>query len=209
VTPSGVAPASAASAASAAALQVITADPVLRSRIERALATELRSGPLVVTTDVTGVAGLRVAQPAARVVVVGVRRAQVAAALDAGADAVLAGLIRPAELRARVRVLARRTESRWTVGALVLDTRARTALLDGADLGLPRREFALLCCLASAPGRVFSKAELLRSCWETGACSPSSRTLERQAARLRRRLGRHAPMLVTVWGIGYRLDEPA
>jgi DNA-binding response OmpR family regulator len=195
--------------ANAAALQVIAADPVLRARIERALATEPSGGPLVVTTDAAGVAALRAAHPAARVLVVGVRRAQVAAALDAGADAALAGLIRPAELRARVRVLAHRAERRWSVGALVLDTRARVALLDGADLGLPRREFALLCCLASAPGRVFSKAELLRSCWEEGVCSPSSRTLERQAARLRRRLGRHAPMLVTVWGIGYRLDEPA
>jgi DNA-binding response OmpR family regulator len=198
-----------ANATRATALQVVASDPALRARIERALATEPPSGQLVVTTEVTGVAALRDAQPAARVLVVGVRRAQVAAALDAGADAVLAGLIRPAELRARVRVLARRTESRWTVGALVLDTRARIALLDGVDLGLPRREFALLCCLASAPGRVFPKAELLRSCWEAGACSPSSRTLERQAARLRRRLGRHAPMLVTVWGIGYRLDEQA
>ena len=141
-----------ASAASAAALSVIAADPLLGARIERALATEPLSGPVVVTTDVTGVAALRAAAPAARVLVVGVRRAQVAAALDAGADAVLAGPLRPAELRARVRVLARRAETRWTMGALVLDTRARVALLDGADLGLPRREFALLCCLASAPG---------------------------------------------------------
>jgi two-component system, OmpR family, response regulator TctD len=157
---------------------------------------------------VTAIAAMRAAAPAGRVLVVGVRRAQVAVALDAGADAVLAGPLRPAELRARVRVLTRRAETRWSVGALVLDTRARVALLDGADLGLPRREFALLCALASAPGRVFSKSELLRSCWEAGACSPSSRTLERQAARLRRRLGPHAPMLVTVWGIGYRLDGP-
>ena len=54
-----------------------------------------------------------------------------------------------------------------------------------------------------------TKAELLRSCWGAGAGPPASRTLERHAARLRRRLGRHAPMLVTVWGVGYRLDEPA
>jgi DNA-binding response OmpR family regulator len=121
---------------------------------------------------------------------------------------VLAGPVRPAELRARVRALARVAETRWTVGTLVLDTRGRVALLDGAALALPRREFALLCCLASSPGRVFSKAELLRSCWGAGAGPPASRTLERHAARLRRRLGRHAPMLVTVWGVGYRLDEP-
>ena len=141
--------------------------------------------------------------------VVGVRRTQVAAALDAGADAVLTGPLRPAELRARVRALERRRETCWTVGPLAIDTRARVVRIDGADLGLPRREFALLRCLASAPGRVFTKAELLSTCWDAGACSQSSRTLERHAARLRRRLGRHGSMLVTVWGIGYRLDEPA
>jgi DNA-binding response OmpR family regulator len=63
--------------------------------------------------------------------------------------------------------------------------------------------------LASEPGRVFTKAELLRSCWERGDDRARSRTLERHAARLRRRLGRHGPMLVTVWGVGYRLDALA
>jgi DNA-binding response OmpR family regulator len=54
---------------------------------------------------------------------------------------------------------------------------------------------------------VFTKAELQRSCWDSGA-SAESRTLERHAARLRRKLGSHAAMLVTVWGVGYRLDAP-
>ena len=67
---------------------------------------------------------------------------------------------------------------------------------------------ALLCCLAREPGRVVTKAELLRSCWDPGDAGAHSRTLERHAARLRRRLGRHGQMLVTVWGVGYRLDAP-
>jgi DNA-binding response OmpR family regulator len=187
---------------------LIAADAVLGARIERALAAQTLE-PVVVTTDVAGLPALRAEHPAAWLLVVGGARAHVAAALDAGADAVLPGPLRAAELRARVRALARRGETRWAIGALAIDTRAHLALLDGVDLRLPRREFALLRCLASAPGRVFTKAELLATCWAPGSCSPSSRTLERHAARLRRRLGRHAPMLVTVWGIGYRLDEPA
>jgi two-component system, OmpR family, response regulator len=161
-----------------------------------------------VAADIAGLAPLRAAHPAAVLLVVGVRRAQAAAALDAGADAVLPGPPRPAELCARVRALARRSETRWTVGPLEIDTRARLARLGDGDLGLPRREFALLRALASAPGRVFTKAELLCTCWEAGACSPTGRSLERHAARLRGRLGCHGSMLVTVWGVGYRLDEP-
>lgn len=187
---------------------LVAADPALRVRIERALA----AAPLasaVVTADIAGLDASRAAHPGAAVLVVGVRRAQVAAALDGGADAVISGPLRLAELRARVRALERRRERSWTVGPLAIDTRGHVVRLEGADLSLPRREFALLRCLASAPGRVFTKAELLSSCWDAGTASPSSRTLERHAARLRRRLGRHGSMLVTVWGIGYRLDEPA
>jgi DNA-binding response OmpR family regulator len=186
---------------------LIVADATLRVQIEQALAAQTLDAPIV-TADLAGLVAVRAAHPAAAVLVVGVRRAQVAAALDTGADAVLPGPLRPAELCARVRALARRGETRWTVGPLEIDARARVARLGAADLGLPRREFALLLALAAAPGRVFTKAELLCSCWEAGACSPTSRTLERHAARLRGRLGRHASMLVTVWGIGYRLDEP-
>ena len=139
--------------------------------------------------------------------VVAVRRRQVGAALDAGADVAMAGPLRRAELPARVRALARRDTQPWDVGPLTLDRGARTAALDGVILALPAREYSLLCCLASAPGRTLSKGELLKTCWGT-TVSPA-RTLERHVARLRGRLGRHGAMLVTVWGIGYRLDAPA
>jgi two-component system OmpR family response regulator len=162
---------------------------------------------LIVATGEADVATLRALNPLAVLVVVAVRRASVTAALDAGADAVMPGPLRAAELRARVRGLERRRGGPVVVGPLTLDLRARRAVLDGAELHLPRREFALLHCLASAPGRAFTKAELLSSCW--GPVAAESRTLERHAARLRRRLGPRAPMLTTVWGIGYRLDEPA
>lgn len=187
-------------------MRVTTAgDRALRATLERALGAQA-VGSVIVTSDLGGLAALRAANPHAGVVIVAVRRAEVAAALDAGADVALAGLPRPAELAAHIRGIAQRTEARWIVGPLVLDRAARTVTVDGAAVSVPRREFALLCCLASAPGRVFTKAELLRSCWDAGAARARSRTLERHAARLRGRLGRHGSMLVTVWGVGYRLD---
>ena len=164
---------------------------------------------MIITRDLRGLAALRAANPGAGLVIVAVRRAEVASALDAGADIALAGRPRPAELNARIRALQRRIDAGWTVGPLVLDRAGGAVELDGAALKLSRHELTLLRCLASAPGRVFTKAELLASCWDAGSSSPQSRALERHAARLRRRLGPHGAMLVTVWGIGYRLDAPA
>jgi DNA-binding response OmpR family regulator len=187
-------------------VRVITGDPRLRAGIELALAPAPGAG-LIVTSELDGVGALRDADPAARVVVVAIRRSQVGAALDAGADMALDGPLRAAELRARVRALERAGGPPSNVGPLTLDRGGRTAALDGVPLRLPPREFSLLCCLACVPGRVFSKHELLESCW--GTTVSTSRTLERHAARLRGRLGRHGPMLVTVWGVGYRLDVPA
>jgi DNA-binding response OmpR family regulator len=187
-------------------VRLSVADPGLRARVSDALGAPV-PGSVIVTSDLRGLAALRAAEPRARLVIVAVARAEVATALDAGADAALAGELRPAELAARVRALTRRAQTRQAVGPLALDLRARSAAVDGRRLELPRREFTLLCALASDPGRVFTKAELLATCW--GTCAPGSRTLERHVARLRRRLGRRAAMLVTVWGVGYRLDAAA
>jgi DNA-binding response OmpR family regulator len=142
------------------------------------------------------------------IVVVGIPRGLIATALDAGADAALAGRPRPDELRARLRAIARRREPALRVGPLQMQPTARVAQLDGTALELGRREYDLLACLASSPGHVFTKDRLVRRCWPAAGRDPASRALERCVSRLRRRLGRHAPMLVTVWGIGYRFGEP-
>ncbi len=187
---------------------VRTTDPALAATLSRALRGQPCAG-VIVTDSLAGLATLRAAHPGAAIVIVTLRRSQVAAALDAGADCALAGSIRPAELRARVRTLARRAERQLRVGPLLLDAAARSVRLDGAALALPAREFEVLRCLASEPGRVFTKLELQRACWSATAPPAPSRTLERQVARLRGRLGRHRSMLVTVWAVGYRLDPPA
>ncbi|MCA1688886.1 MAG: winged helix-turn-helix domain-containing protein [Actinobacteria bacterium] len=90
------------------------------------------------------------------------------------------------------------------VGPIEIDTRARRATLAGQPLELTRREYELLVHLAGAPGRVFTKRELLDEVWAQPAGS-STRRLDAQVARLRRRLGEHRALLVTVWGVGYRL----
>jgi len=189
-------------------VRVIAADPALRDSLERAVAAS--AGPAIVTADPGGIASLRASHPAVPILAVLGHRAQITAALDAGADTVALTPLRPAELRARLRTLCRHpSDPRLRVGPVEVDPRARAAWLERSPLALPRRELAVLSVLASAPGQTFTKGELLRACWGEAAPSLSSRTLDRHVSRLRGRLGRHARLLVTVWGVGYRLDEPA
>lgn len=185
---------------------VLGGDPALRGRIERALTQPVSAG--IVALDPSAVAALRAAHPAAAIVVVGVSRGAVGATLDAGADAAMPGVPDGAELRARLRAVARRRRPVLAVGALELRPADRAARLDGRPLSLAPREFDVLCCLAGAAGGVVTKASLMARCWEAPGPDPAGRALERCVSRLRARLGAHAPLLVTVWGVGYRLGEP-
>lgn len=166
---------------------------------------------LVVADELERIPGLLSAYGAALVLVLLTSRSDAARALDAGADGVVAKNA-PAELRARVRALLRRRSGGWpaavAVGPLQIDLRGRCVAVGGARLALRAREFALLACLASEPGRVFTKRELILCCWAGNDPPARSRALEAQIVRLRRQLGRHAPMLVTVWGVGYVLTAP-
>lgn len=199
------------------------ADRAERARVEVALAplrpafcTTFRTGraALVIADERAPIAGLRRDQPTAALLVLLTSRHDVARVLDSGADGVLDHGLRPAELRARVRALLRRAQGTVAaappvrrLGALRIDFRARRVALAGVPLALAPREYALLACLAVEPGRVFTKGELRNHFWRDRPPCDSSRNLETQIVRLRRRLGAHGAMLVTVWSVGYRLLE--
>jgi DNA-binding response OmpR family regulator len=202
---------------------LVIADGAERVRVELALAplrpafcTTRRTGraALVIADERTPIAGLRRDQPTAALLVLLTSRRDVARVLDSGADGVLDHGLRPAELRARVRALLRRAQGTVAaapavrrLGALRIDFRARRVALAGVPLALGPREYALLACLAAEPGRVFTKGELRSHCWRDRPSCESGRSLETQIVRLRRRLGAHGSMLVTVWSVGYRLLE--
>ncbi len=95
-------------------------------------------------------------------------------------------------------------------GAPVLrvDEAARTVECDGRRIRLTRREFDLLAYLGGHPRRVFSRAHLLRQVWGYEAVS-GERTVDVHVRRLRAKLGARGPVVCTVRGIGYRLDEAA
>jgi DNA-binding response OmpR family regulator len=203
---------------------VLIEDQRERARVELALAPlgpALRAtrdsgrAALVVLDAATPIAALRREHPAVPLLVLLPSRAGVARVLDGGADGVLDRGLRPAELRARVRALLRRAQGTVSgapavaeLGTLRIDFRTRSVWLADLPLALTPGEHALLACLASDPGRVFTKAELRCRCAGEYSSRSRSRSLETRVARLRRRLDSHGSMLVTVWGVGYLLLEP-
>ena len=125
--------------------------------------------------------------------------------LDSGAQDYLVKPFEILELLARVRALLRRNDDAATVlqaGGLRLDLvtrRASGATPEGEDVELSDREAALLATLMGAPGRVFSRAQLLDRAFE-GA--ESDGTIDLYVHYLRRKLGKQ--VIRTVHGSGYR-----
>jgi DNA-binding response OmpR family regulator len=127
--------------------------------------------------------------------------------LDSGADDYVVKPFELEELLARIRALLRRAASPViVVGPLRLEWRRRSVSVDGTPLELTAREYALLEHLAREPDRAVSRAELLEAVWQT-RFDPGTNVVEVYVNRVRNKLGRHAQMLETVKGLGYRLRK--
>lgn len=130
--------------------------------------------------------------------------------LDAGADDYLPKPFAIAELKARIRALARRpaaaTGATIQVGDLVLDPRTLGVRRADRPIRLTAREYAFLELLARHPGQVFTQEHLLDALWDADA-EISSNIVEVYIRSLRRKLdgGRRDGLIETVRGAGYRL----
>ncbi|MFF4778359.1 winged helix-turn-helix domain-containing protein [Microtetraspora fusca] len=98
---------------------------------------------------------------------------------------------------------ARRDDDAAEVDGFVVDRSARTVRVDGGDVELTYREFELLDFLCSAPGRVYTRRQIMAAVWDKYG-DESPRTVDVHVLRLRRKLGRHAGKIVTVRNVGYR-----
>jgi DNA-binding response OmpR family regulator len=129
--------------------------------------------------------------------------------LDLGADDYLAKPFDFPELVARVRALARRstpaTPPTLEQGDLTLDRGRRVVFRAGRRLELSAKEFSLLECLMSDPGRVISTEELLERVWDDAA-DPFTTAVKTTMRRLRAKLG-EPPVIHTVRESGYRIGD--
>ena len=138
-------------------------------------------------------------------------------ALDEGADDYVTKPFSMPELLARVRVAARHRHALTAVvdhrlievGALRIDVTAHVATLDGDELDLPRKAFALLVALARNAGSVITHRALVAQVWGTPA-DGNTQPLRTHVKLLRSRLGTgpDTPRLVSDSGVGYRLVRP-
>ena len=139
----------------------------------------------------------------------------IVAVLDAGADDYLVKPFAADQLDARIRAVLRRADPARpagpvTVGGLVVDVRARTAVLDGTVLDLSPKEFDLLHYLAERAGEVVGKRELLAKVWNQ-PYGGADKTVDVHLHWLRRKLGESADApryLHRVRGVGVKLAPP-
>ena len=128
------------------------------------------------------------------------------------ADVVLASA-GPAEVHARLRLLAARTagsanSGMITLGELTIEEDTYTARLRGRALELTYKEFELLKFLAQHPGRVFTREQLVTEVWGYDFFG-GTRTVDVHVRRLRAKLGpEHEALIGTVRNVGYKVVPP-
>ncbi|MBQ6735029.1 MAG: response regulator transcription factor [Lachnospiraceae bacterium] len=131
--------------------------------------------------------------------------------LEYGADDYITKPFNILEVKARIKAIMRRTESKAegpevrTYGDLSINDAYRRVTVGDKEINLTGREFDVLELLARTPGRVFSREELLEKIW--GSAYPGDvRTVDVHVRRLREKLELNPsePVYVrTKWGAGY------
>ena len=131
------------------------------------------------------------------------------AGFEAGADDYITKPIKPKVLVSKIKALLRRLNEATpienseliTVGDLTIDREAYKIIYKGNELVLPRKEFELLSLLASKPGKVFKRDEILDKVWGNEVVV-GGRTIDVHIRKLREKIGDDS--FKTIKGVGYK-----
>ncbi len=136
--------------------------------------------------------------------------------LTIGADDYMVKPFSPRELVARIKAILRRTNiiprdrsDKLTVGTLVLDSRKHEVMVDNRRILLTPSEFKLLRLFMNAPGRLFTREQLLDVLYPQGE-EVVDRVIDVHIGKLRQKLEKdpaNPRYLLTVRGFGYRLAQ--
>ena len=130
--------------------------------------------------------------------------------LEMGADDYVSKPISPKVLISRVNALLRRTfradETKINLGELQIDKEQYMVRYKGQDIVLAKKEFELLALLASKPGRVFLRHEILSQVWGNEVIV-GDRTIDVHIRKIRQKL--NVDCITTVKGVGYKFELSA
>ncbi len=134
--------------------------------------------------------------------------------LELGASDFIQKPISPKKLIARVKLNLRKNKVDLTgndiikleIGPLVIDKEKYVVNIDNVETILPRKEFNLLFFLANNPDRVFSRDILLKEVWGDDVYVVD-RTVDVHIRKIREKLGKHAYLIDTIKGVGYKFKS--
>ncbi len=132
------------------------------------------------------------------------------AGFDAGADDYITKPIKPKVLVSRIGALLRRFGTKMEMDTLIevsdlsIDKEKYRVTKDGTRIELPRKEFELLSLLASRPGKVFNRDEILDKIWGSEVIV-GGRTIDVHVRKLREKIGEG--YIKTVKGVGYKFEN--
>jgi DNA-binding response OmpR family regulator len=140
------------------------------------------------------------------------------AGLTVGADDYVVKPFSPRELMARVRAVLRRAplpdpgrKARLSHADVVLDLDKRQLRVAGRPVALTPHEYAILKALMSAPGRIFTRDELIRHIYPRAEAVVIDRVVDVHIGKLRQKIEPDASApkrILTVRGVGYRFADP-